>query len=114
MVVRRGSILNVALGERIGSVQSGIRPVVVVQNDVGNKYSTTVIGVPLTTKRAKRELPTHKILRNYSELVDNSIVLAEQIVTFDKTQIINYICNVREEDLSDINKKIASSLALEN
>lgn len=114
MVVRRGCVLNVALGERIGSVQSGIRLVVVVQNDVGNKYSTTVIGVPLTTKRAKRELPTHKILRNYSELVDNSIVLAEQIVTFDKTQIINYICNVREEDLSDINKKIAVSLALEN
>ena len=112
MIIRRGSILNVALGERVGSVQSGIRPVVVVQNNLGNKYSTTVIGIPLTTKRTNKELPTHKILRNYSELSDNSKALAEQIVTFDKTQIINYICNVREEDLNDINKKIAISLAL--
>lgn len=112
MIIRRGSILNVALGERVGSVQSGIRPVVVVQNNLGNKYSTTVIGIPLTTKRTNKELPTHKILRNYSELSDNSKALAEQIVTFDKTQIINYICNVREEDLNDIDKKIAISLAL--
>lgn len=112
MIIRRGSILNVALGERVGSVQSGIRPVVVVQNNLGNKYSTTVIGIPLTTKRTNKELPTHKILRNYSELSDNSTALAEQIVTFDKTQIINYICNVREEDLNDIDKKIAISLAL--
>ena len=95
MIIRRGSILNVALGERVGSVQSGIRPVVVVQNNLGNKYSTTVIGIPLTTKRTNKELPTHKILRNYSELSDNSKALAEQIVTFDKTQIINYICNDR-------------------
>lgn len=112
MIVKRGSIFNVELGERVGSVQSGVRPVLVVQNDIGNKYSTTVIGVPLTTKRVKRELPTHKNLKNYSELIDNSTVLAEQIFTFDKKQIINYICNVREEDLSDINKKIAISLAL--
>ena len=102
MIIRRGSILNVALGERVGSVQSGIRPVVVVQNNLGNKYSTTVIGIPLTTKRTNKELPTHKILRNYSELSDNSKALAEQIVTFDKTQIINYICNIRQEDLNDI------------
>ena len=114
MTIKRGDMFYADLSPVIGSEQGGIRPVLILQNDLGNKYSTTVIGIPLTTKRTNKELPTHKILRNYSELVDNSIVLAEQIVTFDKTQIINYICNVREEDLSDINKKIAISLALEN
>ena len=114
MIVKRGSIFNVELGKRGGSVQSGVRPVLIIQNDVGNKFSTTVIGIPLTSKRAKRKLPTHKNLKNYNDLIEDSTVLAEQIVTFDKKQIINYICNIREEDLKDINKKIAISLALEN
>ena len=112
LLIKRGEIYYADLSPVVGSEQGGVRPVLIVQNDVGNKYSTTVIGIPLTTKRTNKELPTHKILRNYSELSDNSKALAEQIVTFDKTQIINYICNVREEDLNDIDKKIAISLAL--
>ena len=114
MVVRRGSIFNVKLGTKIGSVQAGIRPVLVIQNDTGNKYSTTTVGIPITSKRSKRNLPTHKVLKNYGKLIDESTVLAEQICTIDKSQIINYICDIREEDLQDINKKIAISLALEN
>lgn len=114
MVIRRGSIFNVALGEKIGSVQCGVRPLLIIQNDTGNKYSTTTVGIPLTSKRSKRNLPTHKVLKNYGKLIDESTVLAEQICTIDKSQIINYICDIREEDLKEINKKIAISLALEN
>ena len=114
MVIKRGDMFYADLSPVIGSEQGGIRPVLIIQNDTGNKYSTTTVGIPLTSKRSKRNLPTHKVLKNYGKLIDESTVLAEQICTIDKSQIINYICDIREEDLKEINKKIAISLALEN
>lgn len=114
MVIRRGSIFYVNLGKGIGSVQSGTRPVLVIQNNVGNKYSPTCIGVPITGRGNKRGLITHKILKGYDFLVNTSTVLVEQILTFDKSQIIDYIGDVNDKDLTDINQKIAISLGLEN
>lgn len=112
MVVRRGNILMANLGEANGSVQAGIRPIIVIQNDIGNKYSPTFIAVPITSKGNKRQLITHKVLEGYKELVDKSTVIAEQILTLNKSQIIRYICDAKEEDILEINKKVAISLAL--
>lgn len=112
MLIKRGSIVLVNLGKASGSVQAGIRPMVVIQNDIGNTYSPTFIGVPITSKKNKRKLITHKVLEGYEQLVNDSTVIAEQILTVNKTQIVKYICNLKEKDIIDINKKIAISLAL--
>lgn len=112
MLIKRGNVVLVNLGKASGSVQAGTRPMVVVQNDIGNIYSPTLIGVPITSKKNKRKLTTHKVLDGYNQLVNDSTVIAEQILTVNKTQILKYICNLKEEDIIEINKKIAISLAL--
>ena len=114
MVARRGSIFYVNLGKRIGSVQSGDRPVLVIQNNIGNRYSPTCIGVPITGRGNKRGLVTHKVLEGYDFLINTSTALVEQILTFDKSQIIDYIGDINAKDLTDINQKIAISLGLKN
>ena len=100
MVVRRGSIFYVNLGKRIGSVQSGVRPVLVIQNNIGNRYSPTCIGVPITGRGNKRGLITHKVLEGYDFLINTSTALVEQILTFDKSQIIDYIGDINAKDLT--------------
>ncbi|WP_195953637.1 type II toxin-antitoxin system PemK/MazF family toxin [Clostridium saudiense] len=112
MVIRRGEIFRVDLGGAIGSVQAGIRPVLIIQNNTGNKYSPTCIGIPITSKENKRSLPTHKILKGYNFLLNTSTALAEQILTFNKNQILDYIGEINNNDLLEINQKIAISLAL--
>lgn len=112
MLIKRGNVVLVNLGKASGSVQAGTRPMVVIQNDIGNIYSPTLIGVPITSKKNKRKLSTHKVLEGYSELVNESTVITEQILTINKTQIIKYICDLKDEDIREINKKIAISLAL--
>ena len=113
MVVRRGSVLNVALGERIGSVQSGIRPVVVVQNDVGNKYSPTVIAAAITSQTTKNRLPTH-ININSSEygLVKDSVILTEQIRTIDKSRLKEKIGQIDPLTMNLVNNALGVSFGL--
>lgn len=87
MEIKRGDIFYADLGEVVGSEQSGIRPIVIVQNDIGNKHSPTVIALPITS-RSKTKLPTHvTILGNNYGLPKNSIILAEQIRTLDKSRL---------------------------
>lgn len=75
MVVRRGNTFIVNLGKKAnGSVQSGIRPMVIIQNNLGNRFSTTYIGVPITSKVNKRNLPTHKVLSGYKNIMELSTV----------------------------------------
>ena len=84
-VYRRGDIYLANLGVPIGSKQGGVRPVVVLQNDVGNFYSPTITVAPLTTKiQKKRSQPTHYFLRKAKGLARSSMVLAEQLDTCDK------------------------------
>lgn len=88
MQVKRGDIFLANLSPVIGSEQSGIRPVVIVQNDLGNKYSPTVIALAITSKE-KINLPTHIPISKYiSGLPKNSVILAEQIRTLDKSRLI--------------------------
>lgn len=87
MLVKRGDIFYADLSPVVGSEQDGIRPVLIVQNDLGNKYSPTVIALPITSK-VKTFLPTHILISSEAcGLSKNSIILAEQIRTLDKTRL---------------------------
>ncbi len=88
MDIKRGDIFYADLSPVVGSEQGGIRPVLIVQNDVGNKYSPTVIAAAITSQETKSELPTHICLASGSSgLSKNSVVLLEQIRTLDKQRL---------------------------
>ncbi|MDR1101016.1 MAG: type II toxin-antitoxin system PemK/MazF family toxin [Clostridiales bacterium] len=92
MCVKKGDIYYADLSPTKGSEQGGVRPVIVVQNDVGNEHSPTTIIVPLTSKTDKPSLPTHiKIYNNNWGLSRNSTVLAEQVRVVDKTRLLSKI-----------------------
>ena len=96
--IKRGDIYLADLGENIGSVQRGERPVVVVQNDKGNKYSPTVTVIPITTKiHRSRWFPTHAILDKIGGLDKKSASMAEQITTISKDKLITYIGRIPDE-----------------
>ena len=97
----------------IGSEQGGIRPVLVVQNDVGNKFSPTVICAAITSKINKAKLPTHvEINAAEYELVKNSVILLEQIRTIDKRRLKEKICHLDENLMLQVDKGIKVSFAL--
>ena len=88
MSIRRGEIYYADLSPVVGSEQGGIRPVLIVQNDVGNRYSPTVIAAAITSQREKTKLPTHiEVSAEHCGLQKNSIVLLEQIRTIDKQRL---------------------------
>ncbi|WP_054741790.1 type II toxin-antitoxin system PemK/MazF family toxin [Cellulosilyticum ruminicola] len=113
MQVKRGDIFYADLSPVIGSEQGGIRPVLVVQNDVGNKFSPTVICAAITSKINKAKLPTHvEIDAAEYELVKNSVILLEQIRTIDKKRLKEKICHLDEELMAQVDKGIKVSFAL--
>ena len=88
MVIKRGDMFYADLSPVIGSEQGGIRPVVIIQNDIGNKHSPTVIAAAITSQTGKNRLPTHiQIDSKNSGLKADSVVLAEQIRTIDKSRL---------------------------
>ena len=111
--IKRGDIFYVDFGVTVGSVQGRLRPVVILQNDTGNKHSPTLIVATITSKsNKKRELPTH-IVFNMDGLTKESIVQLEQITTIDKQQLINYVGKMPQSVMEEINKAAKISLALE-
>ena len=111
--VKRGDIFSADLSPVIGSEQGGIRPVLVVQNDVGNKFSPTVICAAITSKINKAKLPTHvEIDAAEYELVKNSVILLEQIRTIDKRRLKEKICHLDEQLMTQVDKGIKISFAL--
>ena len=111
--IKRGDIFFVDFGITIGSVQGRLRPVVVIQNDTGNKHSPTLIVATITSKaNKKRQMPTH-IVFNMDGLTKESIVQLEQITTIDKQQIINYVGAMPEATMKQIDNAVKISLALE-
>ncbi len=111
--IRRGDIYYAKLGKTIGSVQGKIRPVVVIQNNKGNKYSPTLIVATLTSKaRKKRSLPTHVVFRAEG-LPRESIAQLEQITTIDKKQLLNYVCQMPQTAMDRIDDAIKISLNLD-
>lgn len=111
--IKRGDIFFVDFGMTVGSVQGRLRPVVVIQNDTGNKHSPTLIVATITSKaNKKRQMPTH-IVFNMDGLTRESIVQLEQITTIDKQQLINYVGAMPETTMKQIDNAVKVSLALE-
>ena len=110
-MIRRGELYYADLNPVVGSEQGGIRPVLVLQNDVGNKYSPTIIAAATTSKLTKAKLPTHiELTRGYSPLPKTSIVLLEQIRTIDKSRIKEKIGELPPEIMQQIDNALLVSL----
>lgn len=115
MDIKRGDILVVNLPKNDFSVQSGIRPVLVLQNNIGNKYSPTTIVVPLTSQIKKVNQPTHKVILKEDAigLKVDSMVLCEQIITIDKRKIEEKIGQITNDIImKSISKACSVSLDL--
>ena len=113
MTVKRGDIYYADLSPVVGSEQGGIRPVVIVQNDIGNKHSPTVICAAITSKMNKAKLPTHIELRASLYNMDkDSVVLLEQLRTIDKKRLKDKICHLDGEIMKKVNRALEISLEL--
>ena len=100
MVVKRGDMFYADLSPVVGSEQGGIRPVLIIQNDLGNKYSPTVIAAAITSQTNKAKLPTHiELGENTSGLKSNSVVLTEQIRTIDKSRLKEKIGHIEDNHI---------------
>lgn len=111
--MRRGDIYYADLRPVIGSEQGGIRPVLIIQNDIGNKHSPTVICAAITSKMNKAKLPTHIELssRDY-EIVKDSVILLEQLRTIDKKRLKDKVCHLEGRIMKEVNNALAVSLEL--
>ena len=113
MNIKRGEIYYADLSPVIGSEQGGIRPVLIVQNDVGNKYSPTVIAAAITSQQDKSNLPTHiPLSASGSGLSKDSIVLLEQVRTIDKTRLKEKMGAVDNKSMNMVDKAISVSFGL--
>lgn len=112
-MIKRGEIYFAQLNPVIGSEQGGIRPVLVVQNDIGNQYSPTTIILAITSQINKAKLPTHVEIRakDYG-LERDSVILAEQVRTIDKTRLKQRIAVLKDETMHRVNQALAISLGL--
>ena len=113
MIVKRGDIYFADLSPVVGSEQGGVRPVLIVQNDVGNKYSPTVICAAITSRLNKAKLPTHISLSSaLYALPKDSVILLEQIRTIDKRRLREKVCRLDEAIMQRIDQSLLISLGL--
>lgn len=113
MIIRRGDIYYADLRPVVGSEQGGVRPVLVIQNDVGNKHSPTVICAAITSKMNKAKLPTHVELdTKRCDMIRDSVILLEQLRTIDKQRLRERICHIDEELQKKVDYALMVSLEL--
>ncbi|MDR2505280.1 MAG: type II toxin-antitoxin system PemK/MazF family toxin [Oscillospiraceae bacterium] len=113
MIIKRGDIFSADLDPVVGSEQGGIRPVLVIQNDVGNRFSPTVIVLAITSKLTKSKLPTHvNIPVGEGGLTKQSIILAEQVRTIEKTRLGDYLGTLSEIYMQKVEDAIYASLGI--
>ena len=113
MTVKRGDIFYADLSPVVGSEQGGIRPVLIVQNDVGNKFSPTVIAAAITSQKYNTDLPTHiKVNADGSGLARDSIVLLEQVRTLDKRRLKERMGNLEARDMQRVDRALSVSLGI--
>ena len=113
MLVKRGEIYYADLSPVVGSEQGGVRPVLIVQNDVGNKYSPTVIAAAITSQHDKSRLPTHiEVNAGSCGLARDSVVLLEQVRTLDKKRLREKMGHVEENVMEKVDLAIAVSFGL--
>ena len=113
MVIHRGDIYYADLRPVVGSEQGGVRPVLIIQNDIGNKHSPTVICAAITSQMNKAKLPTHVELDSSRyALVKDSVVLLEQLRTIDKKRLRDKVCHLDREILRIVERALLISLDL--
>ncbi len=113
IVIRRGDIYYADLSPVVGSEQGGVRPVLIVQNDMGNRHSPTVIAAAITSQMNKAKLPTHiELLDPHCGLTRDSVVLLEQIRTLDKRRLRERMGHLDEERMQQVDAAIAVSFGL--
>lgn len=109
--IKRGEIYYADLSPVVGSEQGGVRPVLIIQNDIGNKYSPTVIVSAITSQLGKAKLPTHiDLSAEKYNLPKNSVALLEQIRTLDKRRLREKVTSLSEEKMREVNRAILISL----
>ena len=115
VIVKRGDIYYADLSPVIGSEQGGIRPVLIIQNDVGNKYSPTVIAAAITSQINKAKMPTHiELSASEYGLYKDSVVLLEQIRTIDKKRLREKVAHLDKGLMENVNSALAVSFGIEN
>ena len=114
MIIRRGDIYYADLRPVVGSEQGGVRPVLIIQNDVGNRHSPTVICAAITSRMNKAKLPTHiELSAEKYHMVKDSVILLEQVRTIDKSRLKDKICHLDAQILKKVNKALCISLDLD-
>lgn len=111
-IVKRGEIYFADLNPIVGSEQNGVRPIVIIQNEMGNKFSPTTIVAAITSNISKTQLPTHVAVPNI-ELPQNSIILLEQIRTIDKKRLFDFVGLLDADTMKKVDKAIEISFGLE-
>ena len=115
MIVKRGDIYYADLSPVIGSEQGGIRPVLIIQNDVGNKYSPTVIAAAITSQINKAKMPTHiELSASDYGLYKDSVILLEQIRTIDKKRLREKVAHLDKKLMKTVDEALSVSFGLEN
>lgn len=113
MTIRRGDIYYADLSPVVGSEQGGVRPVLIVQNDVGNRYSPTVIAAAITSQKDKSRLPTHiQVTADNCGLAKDSIVLLEQVRTIDKQRLKERMGRLDAGSMTRVDKALSVSFGL--
>ena len=113
VIIKRGDIYYADLSPVVGSEQGGVRPVLIIQNDIGNKYSPTVIATAITSQINKAKMPTHiELEANEYGLSKDSVVLAEQIRTIDKRRLKEKIGHLDDELMTRVNEALEISFGL--
>lgn len=111
--MKRGDIYYADLRPVVGSEQGGVRPVLIVQNDTGNRHSPTVICAAITSRQNKAKLPTHIELRaEQYQMEKNSVILLEQLRTIDKMRLKDRVCHLDDKMMHQVNHALAISLEL--
>ena len=112
--VKRGEIYDADMNGIVGSEQGGIRPVLIIQNDTGNRHSPTVIVAAITSRMSKAKLPTHiKIDKDKCNIIKDSVILLEQLRTIDKQRLKDKVCHLDDEMLKTVDKALCISLELD-
>ncbi len=113
-MIKRGDIYYADLRPVIGSEQGGVRPVLIIQNDTGNRHSPTVICAAITSRMNKAKLPTHvELSASRYALVKDSVILLEQVRTIDKKRLKEKVCHLDCEILKKVDKALTISLELD-
>ena len=110
--IRRGDLFYADLNPVVGSEQGGIRPILVIQNDVGNHFSPTVVAAAITSRKAKNSLPTHILLENVPGLAPTSLLLLEQLRTIDRKRLRGYIGRISKEKMLEVDAALAISIGI--